>query len=493
MYTHERSLVKRLEDMPFALVGVNSDTDKDELKKAMEKEHITWRSFWNGPEGTGGPISTKWNVNSWPTTYVIDAKGAIRFKNIRGEEMDRAVDGLLKEMGKNPKEAEPEEPEKSKAAKDVNALIAASQKAMKDFQKNNEEKLKNAKTDEERLKINGGYPKPDETRAKLWDLVEKNPHDKEATFTALQWLLYTYFNNDDESQKGRARALDLLIKDHADDPKISPLLKNLCFYVRYSLKAEELLRAVLAKNPEKEAKGIACLSLGQYLKRDAEGIRKFKESPGEGKNLEYFLGKEDAMKLEGADADKLAKEAESVLEEAAAKYGDVPWVLRTVSTVGDQAARELFELRDLALGKTAPDIVGDDLDGKPLKLSDYRGKVTVIDFWNDLYVHGSAKYADELALVKRYEGKPFALVGVSRDADKDALKKAVEEGHITWRSFSDGSELTGGPISTKWNVNGEPTTYVLDAKGTIRFKNVRGAALDRAVDQLIKEMDKGDK
>jgi hypothetical protein len=51
MYAHERSLVKRLDDMPFALIGVNSDTDKDALKKAMEKQHITWRSFSNGPEG----------------------------------------------------------------------------------------------------------------------------------------------------------------------------------------------------------------------------------------------------------------------------------------------------------------------------------------------------------------------------------------------------------------------------------------------------------
>ena len=103
MYAHERSLVKRLEDKPFALLGVNSDADKDELKKAMEKEHITWRSFWNGPEGTGGPISTKWNVYSWPTTYVVDAKGTIRFKNVRGEAMDRAVDQLLEEREKGGK------------------------------------------------------------------------------------------------------------------------------------------------------------------------------------------------------------------------------------------------------------------------------------------------------------------------------------------------------------------------------------------------------
>jgi hypothetical protein len=103
MYPHERSLVKRLEDKPFALIGINSDIDKDELKKDMEKEHITWRSFWNGPEGTGGPISTKWNVRGWPTIYVVDAKGVIRFKNVRGEAMDKAIAQLLNEMEKDGK------------------------------------------------------------------------------------------------------------------------------------------------------------------------------------------------------------------------------------------------------------------------------------------------------------------------------------------------------------------------------------------------------
>jgi hypothetical protein len=98
MYPHERSLVKRLEGKPFALLGINSDKDKDALKKVMEKEEITWRSWWNGPKGTGGPLSKNWNVHGWPTTYVLDVKGVIRFKNVRGEAMDEAVDQLLKEQ-----------------------------------------------------------------------------------------------------------------------------------------------------------------------------------------------------------------------------------------------------------------------------------------------------------------------------------------------------------------------------------------------------------
>jgi len=98
MYPHERSLVKRLQDQPFALIGVNSDTDLAKLKERMVEENITWRSFWCGKKGTQGSIPMKWNVSGWPTIYVIDSKGVIRFKNVRGEKMDEAVDKLLAEM-----------------------------------------------------------------------------------------------------------------------------------------------------------------------------------------------------------------------------------------------------------------------------------------------------------------------------------------------------------------------------------------------------------
>jgi hypothetical protein len=98
MYPHERSLVKRLEGKPFALVGINSDRDKQKLSERMKEENITWPSWWNGGS-TQGPISTAWNVHGWPTIYVLDDKGVIRYKDVRGEAMDKAVNTLLKEMG----------------------------------------------------------------------------------------------------------------------------------------------------------------------------------------------------------------------------------------------------------------------------------------------------------------------------------------------------------------------------------------------------------
>jgi hypothetical protein len=115
----------------------------------------------------------------------------------------------------------PKEPTRSKADEDVNALIETYENAVNDYSTKNQENFKNAKTDEERLKIRDAAPKPDETIDKLWALLEKNPNDKEASLSAFQWLLQNY-DFGEKGQKGRARVLDLLIKDHAADVKYDP-------------------------------------------------------------------------------------------------------------------------------------------------------------------------------------------------------------------------------------------------------------------------------
>jgi hypothetical protein len=76
MYPHERSLVKKMEGRPFVLLGVNSDADRETVKKAVAQEKLPWRSFWDGGS-TDGPIARRWNVSGWPTLYVIDHRGVI--------------------------------------------------------------------------------------------------------------------------------------------------------------------------------------------------------------------------------------------------------------------------------------------------------------------------------------------------------------------------------------------------------------------------------
>ena len=94
MYPHERSLVKKYQDRPFAIIGVNSDRDREKLKQRIKEENITWRSFFAG--STGGPIPKRWNVSGWPTTYVIDHKGVIRAKSVRGKQLEEWIEKLVK-------------------------------------------------------------------------------------------------------------------------------------------------------------------------------------------------------------------------------------------------------------------------------------------------------------------------------------------------------------------------------------------------------------
>ncbi len=98
MYPHERSLVTQYQGVPFAIIGVNSDKNRDAIRAIVKEKKLTWRSFWNGPKGTQGPISKKWDIQGWPMTYLIDAKGVIRHREINGKALDKSIEELVAEI-----------------------------------------------------------------------------------------------------------------------------------------------------------------------------------------------------------------------------------------------------------------------------------------------------------------------------------------------------------------------------------------------------------
>lgn len=105
MIPGEIALVKRMEEerLPFAILGVNSDT-AEMFAKEFPKSGITWRSAMQG--STGGPIPTLWNVSGWPTLYLIDAEGKLRHKWLGspGEEtIEKEARKLLEEAGRKGK------------------------------------------------------------------------------------------------------------------------------------------------------------------------------------------------------------------------------------------------------------------------------------------------------------------------------------------------------------------------------------------------------
>ena len=98
MYPHERSLVKRMEGKPFALVGVNSDKEVARAKKAIAENKLNWRSFHAGEQGTRGPIPTAWAIRGWPTVVVLDADMKIHYRGHDGEEASKVAKELVAKM-----------------------------------------------------------------------------------------------------------------------------------------------------------------------------------------------------------------------------------------------------------------------------------------------------------------------------------------------------------------------------------------------------------
>ncbi|HYC76967.1 MAG TPA: hypothetical protein VEI02_04990 [Planctomycetota bacterium] len=98
MIPHEKEMVERLKDKPFALLGINSDGDRSVLNRILDKHGITWRQAVEG--STEGKWPTAWNVSGWPTIYILDHKGVIRAKDLRDAELESKVNELLAELEK---------------------------------------------------------------------------------------------------------------------------------------------------------------------------------------------------------------------------------------------------------------------------------------------------------------------------------------------------------------------------------------------------------
>lgn len=317
------------------------------------------------------------------------------------------------------------------------------------------------KPDEQAKKVEAATPALEKAMANLVEFADKHPKES----SALMALTLVVTNNFGPSgpKSAKARAAEVLLRDHVGSAKIGPLCQQLGN--GFGGKNAEVLRAVLAKNPDKGVQAEACLALAQHLQQQAEVVKRIASDEDLAKRFQTFYGKEATEALKKADAAKLQadaeamfkqltdkhlgsikadrlvqlcqrlgfrsdkggesllrtlmekhddkqvkgvaclslaqvlktradelsekdakaatkarKQAEELFAQAAEKYGDVKMAFR--GTVGDKAKSELYEIRHLAVGQPAPDVEGEDQDGKKFKLADYKGKVVLLDFWS---------------------------------------------------------------------------------------------------------------
>jgi peroxiredoxin len=144
----------------------------------------------------------------------------------------------------------------------------------------------------------------------------------------------------------------------------------------------------------------------------------------------------------------------------------------------------------LTVGKVAPDIIGKDLDGQELRLSDYRGQVIVLAFSGDWCGACRVEYPYQKLLIDLYKDRPLTILSVNSDKDPLVAKKAKADRGLIYRSWWDGygEKNTSGPIASDWAVTGWPTTYLIDDQGVIRFVNLRQEDMLKGVKQLMGEL-----
>ena len=118
------------------------------------------------------------------------------------------------------------------------------------------------------------------------------------------------------------------------------------------------------------------------------------------------------------------------------------------------------------LGKPVPDFSATDLDGKPISIQDYRGKVVLLDFWA---VWNSFCITDILNIKKiheTYRDQGFDVIGVSLDTDEAKLRNFLKENNISWRQIYSGQERQS-PFVQKFDVRSIPTRWLIDRDGTL--------------------------
>jgi len=315
--------------------------------------------------------------------------------------------------------------------------------------------------------------------AEILALVRSSPDDP-AVVEALKFVIKTArAGPGDESY----RAMEIL-RDHVRDPGMGDLC-GWIFYFTHAPVAGSLLRSVMDQHPDRDDRGRACHMLAVYLKGQARMVRRVREKPARIDEYVHSRHKEATERFaKEADPDALEREAGSLLERVVTEFADVedsPGGRR----LGAIAEGELFALRNLSVGKVAPELTGEDHEGKPFAPGDFRGKVVVLTFSGNWCGPCVAMYPHERDLVARLKDRPFALVSVNTDEDVQALKKSIASGEITWRCWWDGG--TSGPITTRWGILSFPSVFVLDKAGVIRFKDVRGDDLEKAVASLLDE------
>jgi len=138
----------------------------------------------------------------------------------------------------------------------------------------------------------------------------------------------------------------------------------------------------------------------------------------------------------------------------------------------------------LAVGTKFPDFNETDVDGKPLSIASYKGKIVMVDFWATWCGPCVGELPNVIATYQKHHGQGFEIVGVSLDEEKDKLTSFTKDKNMAWQQFFDGKGWQN-KLAVKYGIESIPADFLLDGDGNIIGKDLRGAELEAAVAKAV--------